>query len=275
MPISQIVDIDRLNDSCTATAEIEINELEVKTHTSAAGEIGSISISAKLTVSATAYCNLDIPIVLDAYSTDYDMELEHKPVKFKKVESSLYDNFVSKGSVEFVNDNIAEIIDIWCQPKVTYADITDNSAVIKGIATVNILAVDTDNYPRFYEKQLEFDYEHPCNDGVTEITPPQVISLGCEYSLMPSSADIKINLAVHTEMICVNEMNALSEAKLLESKQKQKDDFSRLVIYYSNQKERLWDIARKFNTDIDDLTSINSLTDNEVDKGMILLIPQK
>ena len=275
MPISQIVDIDRLNDSCTATAEIEINELEVKTHTSAAGEIGSISISAKLTVSATAYCNLDIPIVLDAYSTDYDMELEHKPVKFKKVESSLYDNFVSKGSVEFVNDNIVEIIDVWCQPKVTYADITDNSAVIKGIATVNILAVDTDNYPRFYEKQLEFDYEHPCNDGVTEITPPQVISLGCEYSLMPSSADIKINLAVHTEMICVNEMNALSEAKLLESKQKQKDDFSRLVIYYSNQKERLWDIARKFNTDIDDLTSINSLTDNEVDKGMILLIPQK
>ena len=76
-------------------------------------------------------------------------------------------------------------------------------------------------------------------------------------------------------MICVNEMNALSEAKLLESKQKQKDDFSRLVIYYSNQKERLWDIARKFNTDIDDLTSINNLTDNEVDKGMILLIPQK
>ena len=92
---------------------------------------------------------------------------------------------------------------------------------------------------------------------------------------MPSSADIKINLAVHTELVCMNEMKALCEAKLLELKQKQKDDFSRLVIYYPNQRERLWDIARKFNTDIEDLTSINNLSDNEVDKGMVLLIPQK
>ncbi|MBQ9957431.1 MAG: DUF3794 domain-containing protein [Clostridia bacterium] len=275
MPISQIVDIDRLNDSCTATAEIEINELEVKTHTSAAGEISTVSLSAKLTVSATAYCNLDVPIVLDAYSTDYDMELEHKPVKFKKIDSALYDNFICKENVEFGADNINEIIDVWCQPRVTHYDIADNLAVVKGIATVNILAVDADNYPRFYEKQLEFDYEHPCNEVVTEITPPQVVSLGCEHSLMPSSADIKINLALHTELVCVNEMRALCEAKLLESKHKQKDDFSRLVIYYPNQRERLWDIARKFNTDIDDLTAINGLSDNEVDKGMVLLIPQK
>lgn len=275
MPISQIVDIDRLNDSCTATANIEINELEVKTHTSAAGEVSTVSVSAKLTVSAAAYCNLDVPIVLDAYSTECDMELEHKPVRFKKVDSALYDNFACKGNVDFANDNISEIIDIWCQPKVTHTEIADNTAKIKGVATVNILASDADNYPRFYEKYLDFDYEHPCNEGVSEIMPPQVVSLGCEYNLMQSSADIKITLAVHTELVCVNELTALANAKPMESKMKQKDDFSRLVIYYPSQRERVWDIARKFNTDIDDLTAVNNLSDGEVDKGMILLIPQK
>lgn len=275
MPISQIIDIDRVNDGCTATAEIDINELEVKTHTSAVGEVSTLSLSAKMTVSASAYCNLDVPMVLDAYSTDCGMELEHADVNFKKVDSTVYDSFTCKGNVEFGSDEIGEIMDIWCQPRVSSAEISDGSARIKGIAIVNILAVDIDGYPRFYEKQLDYEYEHQCSADITELTPPQVISLGCEYSLMPSAAEVRAELAVHTELMSVSKLSPLTEAKLTDSEIKPKDDFARLTVYYPHSREKLWDIARKYNTGVSDILSANNINTDTVEKGCVLLIPKK
>ncbi len=275
MPVSQIVDIDRVNDSCTATAQIDINELEVKTHTSVTGEIATIAISAKMTVLASAYCNLNVPILLDAYSTSCGMETEHTAIKFKKVDATVYENFICRGNVEFGSDEIKEILDIWCLPRINFTQINDNKVIIKGVSNVNILAVDTDGYPRFYEKQLDFDYEHPCSPDISEITPPQVISIGCEYSLMPSAAEIRNELAIHTEFVCVNDISPIKDAKLIETETKPKDDFARLTIYYPHCKEKLWDIARKYNTGVSDILALNDITSDSVGEGSVLIIPQK
>lgn len=275
MPISQIVDIDRLNDSCTATAEIEINELEIKTHTSATGEVSTLTVSAKMTVTAAAYCNLDIPIVLDAYSTDRAMELERTDIRFKKVDTSVYDNFVCRGNVEFGSDEIGEVLDIWCQPRVSSTEIGANGILVKGIANVNMLAVDTDGYPRFYEKPLEFEYEHPCNIGKCEVTPPQMVAIGCEHSMMPGAAEVRVELSIHTEIIGINDISPLMDAKLSETEIKPKDDFARIALYYPQSRERLWDIARKHNTGVSDIMVANGISGDFAEAGSILIIPQK
>ncbi len=275
LPISQIIDIDRVNDSCTATAQIEINEFEVKTHTSVSGEVTDITISAKMTVSASAYCNLDVPMVLDAYSTDCGMQLEKTDVKFKKVESSVYDNFTCRGNVEFGSDKIAEVIDAWCQPKVTFSDTNENGVEIKGIANMNILAIDEDGFPRYYEKQLDFDYEHSCDASNCEISPPQVISLDCNCSLMSGAAEVKADLAVHTDIIRTHDTTLICDARLCETEIKPKDDFARVVLYYPHGKEKLWDIARKYNTSVSDIMNINAVTGDYADEKNVLLIPQK
>ncbi len=275
LPISQIVDIDRVNDSCTATAKIEINEFEVKTHTSAVGEVSMLTISAKMTVTASAFCNLDIPVLLDAYSTECGMELEKHDICFKKVDNTVYDEFSCRGNVDFGTDEINEIVDIWCEPKLTSCDINNNGVFFKGVSNINILAIDADGYPRYYEKNLEFEHEHKCDADKCEISAPQIVAVGCDYSLMSNTAEVKVELAVDTEIICTKEITALCEAKLSENEVKPKDDYTRIVLYYPSEKEKLWDIARRYNTGIDEIRNINGITGDFAEKNSVILVPQK
>ncbi len=275
MPVSQIVDIDRINDSCTASAEIEINELEVKTHTSATGEVGTLNVSAKMTVTVNAFCDHDGPMITDAYSTDCEMKLERTDINFKKVIDSVFENFTCRGSVEFGGDEISQIIDAWCMPRITGTEMSSGGARVTGMMSVNMLAIDADGYPRFYEKNIDFSFEHPCAGDNVEMTPPQVIALGCEHSLMTGSAEIRADLAVHFELISVSGASPLIDAQLSESEPKPKDDFSRLVIYYPHGRERMWDIARRYNTTISDIAAANGISADIADGDTVLLIPQK
>lgn len=275
LPISQIVDVDRVNDTCTATAKIEINEFEVKTHTSAAGEVSMLTVSAKMTVTASAFCNLDVPVLLDAYSTDFGMELEKREICFKKVDNTIYKDFSCRGNIDFGADEIKEIVDIWCEPKLINTDVNKNGVFIKGITNVNVLAIDVDGYPRYYEKTFEFEHEHKCDAENCEITTPQIVVSGIDCSLVSNSAEIKIDFTVHAEIICIKEITALCEAKLSENEIKPKDDFARIVLYYPNEKEKLWDIARRYNTEVSDIKSINGITGDFVEKNSVVLVPQK
>ena len=107
------------------------------------------------------------------------------------------------------------------------------------------------------------------------MTPPQVIALGCEHSLMTGSAEIRADLAVHFELISVSGASPLIDAQLSESEPKPKDDFSRLVIYYPHGRERMWDIARRYNTTISDIAAANGISADIADGDTVLLIPQK
>ena len=98
---------------------------------------------------------------------------------------------------------------------------------------------------------------------------------GCDYSLVSNSAEVKIDFTVHAEIICIKEITALCEAKLSENEVKPKDDFARIVLYYPNEKEKLWDIARRYNTEVSDIRSINGITGDFVEKNSVVLVPQK
>ena len=50
---------------------------------------------------------------------------------------------------------------------------------------------------------------------------------------------------------------------------------SSLVICFCNGGEKIWDIARKYNTTVEDIMSENELTSDEIGEKMMLMIPVK
>ncbi len=50
---------------------------------------------------------------------------------------------------------------------------------------------------------------------------------------------------------------------------------SSLVICFCSGGERVWDIARKYNTTVEEIMSENELTSEEIPEKMMLIIPVK
>ena len=116
-PFSQMVDVDGINDNCKCDSEVKVVFCELTPRPSADEEIRSFSVALKLAVSVKAYCDEEIPAVIDAYSTGGGCSFVKDKFTFKKIRESFSENFVAKKNLEFTDGAIGSVIDMWCEIK--------------------------------------------------------------------------------------------------------------------------------------------------------------
>ena len=91
--------------------------------------------------------------------------------------------------------------------------------------------------------------------------------------LSDNELEIRVNIE-YTAVIKKESLNELICNMTLSEEKIFKDNKSYISIYFYNDKEDLWEIAKKYKTTVDNIFSINKITEEgEIKKGRKLLIP--
>ena len=72
---------------------------------------------------------------------------------------------------------------------------------------------------------------------------------------------------------CMVHKNGICEIAVDETKEKPRDKSCALTIYYADQGESIWDIAKKYNTSIQSVIEENALESDILQQRKMLLIP--
>ena len=80
-------------------------------------------------------------------------------------------------------------------------------------------------------------------------------------------------MAINAAVLEKTGMEILTDMTVSNDKLKPKTRNCSLTIYFVSSDESVWDIARIYNSSVDEIIKINNLTDEYVTNGSMLLVP--
>lgn len=270
LPLTQIVDLETVNDECELTTDVAICSVDLKLRSDINGDVRSVSVGGKLCLSVGAYCNADVLALSDAYSTTNELEVMTDNVAFSKVVMKINENFACKKVLDFAEGLIDRVVDCWCDTRIISCTADNGKITIKGMVCVNILACDSSGEHNYYERNIDFDYANSLPQGiVTAACEPHVTVLSLECNRCSGGVEVKVQMNIRADVINTVRENLIVSADLTD-RTLQKSS-APLVIYFAESGESVWDIAKRYATSVDRLAELNSLSDDVVKKRMLLI----
>ena len=87
--------------------------------------------------------------------------------------------------------------------------------------------------------------------------------------------DIRANIKVEGKIISENNMEFISDVNVDLNSPIVKSDQAGITIYFAQEGEELWDIAKRYNTTSEEIASVNNITEDCLPKNQQLLIPKR
>lgn len=274
IPFSQMLEIDGISDQCTCESKVYIAHLEIKPRISAAGDSRSFLLSAKLLLTSECCCNNEVAVILDAYSRKFEADISKSDVYFNSICENIHETFNCKKNLEFAGGTLSAVTDMWCDVKTENVSFNNGGMLINGIVTAYIIALDNENIPCFYEKTIDFEYRHPINSSKQNFKcSPEITVLGSSYTLTgASNMELRIELNISAAVYECNNMPLIVDIKLNDEPVK-KCCRGAMTIYFANAGENVWDIARNYFADVEEVKQINEISENILSSDRMILVP--
>lgn len=275
IPFSQLLEIEGMNDNCSCESKVNIAFLEIKPRPTATGECRSLMLSAKLLVSSECYCNNDIDVILDAYSRKNEAEICKNEVCFNKIISNINESFNCKKNLDFTEGALSVISDLWCDVKTGSAKFMGDSLVVNGLITAYMIAFDSQGVPAFYERPVDFEYRYTLGDmGKNLMCTPDITVLSCNYTITSSgSMELRIDLNVNASVYKCSNIPLIVDIEVNENEPIKKKSHGAMTIYFASKGESVWDIARHYFADVQEVRQINGVSDDILSSDRMILVP--
>lgn len=275
IPFSQMLDVDGITEKSICDTGVDVLNYDIKIRNDIGDDDTILEFEAKLLATSIAYENTEITLVENAYSTQYELELNYKQMQLTKSIQFINDSVINKNTLETASQDITKIIDIWNEITTINAECDGEQVMFSGKYNVCILALDSENTPFYIERSVDFSHHSPLQNNLTDYsmrTKATVMSIS--YRINSSNdleirTDIRINCTVFENKLC----KSVSEAFADEEHPRIKDSTAALTLYYADDGESLWSIADAYCTSVDAIRNENDLDSDTTEACGMLLIP--
>ncbi len=272
MPISQIIEA-ATTENCSDFVTLCVPSVEVHAKTDSSGALRLIDVSAVIRADVSVYENEEIQYTTDAYSTEYETDFQRESVELKSIFEKFSDTYLCKGSVEISGSAVKSIEDIFCNGLNYTVSLSGNEMLISGKANVSLLAVNSEDELQSFDRELDFQYKRATTLGESFSASCNVTPTGIDYIL---SAENKLDIRIETEIsgliFDASKKQIISDISCDEAKKKKKRSAA-LTIYFAQQGEEIWEIARRYNTRVDLICAENNINSDCVEQNQKLYIP--
>lgn len=273
MPISQIVEIDSADDSVEFTS-LRVSSVDVFAKTDSSGALRMFDLSACVNAELDIYDNNETECISDIYSTEYELIPKREKVSFSRLSDRISDTYLCRGIIDSGDKKIKAVLDINSRSLSYTTDVSDNIVCISGVIGINAVLAEENEEVSCIEKEIEFEYKCNVKAGANRnICKSNVILSSMNYTI---SGESKIDIRAELDISCVvfenYEKEVLVDISADENSKKEKNNAS-LTIYFSDENESIWNIAKRYNTTVKAILEENKLSDDTVREKTKLLIP--
>ncbi len=274
VPINQIIDFEGIDEKSKYQMQIYISSFNLVPKVNSSGEKKLIDATINVTAVIKAEKETAKIYPSDCYSTKFNTKCDKKVVSFEKICDSFDDLIMIKKSEEFTNTRISEIINIWCDDVVTTYTCLGNELKIIGNTNISILGKDDASEPFYAERVLTFEKIISLPTASKElICCSNALINGIGYVLADNNKiDLRVEVLINGTLIKRNTTEILTDISCDETKPKDRK-YSALTIYFCDDGEFVWDIARKYNTTVDAIKIENEIDESIIKEKSMLLIP--
>lgn len=265
IPFTEVVEVDESDESSEIYIEPIVKSLKCFL------EEDRLIVESEVLLCTCVYNNTVYSTVTDLFSKKNTLNVSSKDifVEFLSEKSEFNENITHTIDFEF---NDARIVNINEQPTVKNISYTDGCMLIEGEISVTIYAYNENEY-RIIDKNVPFSIEKDL-----KITSE---SIRCEANV--ESKDISFvfvndnKIEINTELLFSLNMYCKRIFRIIDNftvETNENDDTisSKVIIYFAQKGEALWDIAKKFKTSVDTLKNDNDLEGYNILNDRVILV---
>lgn len=273
IPFSQIMDCENLTDDGITRISLNVMSSDIHIKSEPMAENNSLSIDVKLSATVYGYSHVSCNIINDAYSTDIYTEIERNNISLITDVNIVKDTFMLKDCVSLAETGITEIRDIGWDNCVVNSVINGEVINLSGKANISILGFNDENIPMYVERSLDFTKDIQCNFNFNSVT-----EINCEIASLSYRIGEDNNLELRCEIkYCIStvhqqNLTVVSAVSGDEENKVQKSPCA-LTLYYAQAGEKLWDVAKAYNTKPELLFEENNIESKILEESKMLLIP--
>ncbi len=263
IPLSQVIDVPGINETTQNEINVEVMNYDVSLKSEFDENSTLITLDAKLYAIVCAYENKEISVADDVYSTEYETEIIRKQTNFTRLVLISDERISLETEVNVSDKGITKIIDIWSDNISCVSVYENNTLTVRGKINCGIFGLDSDSVPFYAERAVEFT----ANPNV----PANLREVSADITLLPelsfritdnSNICIKSDIAMNITLFEKHSGKTVSEVSSDEDRPRKKDSDAALILYYPDENESLWSIAKKYCTDVSTLRSENNIDSN-------------
>lgn len=275
IPINEMLDISGTSDSDICDIELTVQSYEVSLKSDFDDDSTLINFEAKLCVSAAVYNEDSVKIVDDAYSRAYELNLTYKQITCKHIAAVIDDEITEKCNIN-LDSSISRIIDIYSDSPQCSCEfqISEGKMLLRGKMTCCILGCDENDAVFYTEKPIEFSREYDIGNITSPSCKPMLLPMSINYRISgEKELEVRAGVSLHIAVSESISKRIISEVSADEEQKREHDKTAALTIYYADEGENLWSIARSYCTSVEAIKMQNDLTDDVISARGMILIP--
>ena len=275
IPFNEIAEAASVTDGCKVDVKMNVTRLTAEPKTDNDGEYRYMNINAEVLASLTVFEKKSVKFVTDAYSTDIETNSEYSTMDFMQICQEIRENVLCKQSLDVSSMKPQKLYAYIVMPPEAKCLFDSDKVTVKGRVPVNLIVLDSEGAPALCEREAEFEYTKAVDSAENLSFSPYVSLGGCTANLSSDGkVDFKAEVLLNGQLLKCCREKVLTSLNVQEGAGR-KDKKPAVVIYFCSDGESVWNIAKKYNTTVEDIMLENDLTTDFVENNRMLLIPVK
>ncbi|MBQ8228998.1 MAG: DUF3794 domain-containing protein [Clostridia bacterium] len=271
IPINQVVDAQGITESATPAVRLKMLGCECNVRNDANSNPRLIEISCNINAYIKAYCESQLKCITDAYCIDGHLQANYESLEFMKLCNKVHETTMQKFTVDLSSLDAQKICCIWWDSPKVNKSIHDGKLCLHSTVPMNIIALDSDGRPVFCEREVDFEFSKSVDNNSCVTCDENVTPIGFSVgTLTDGKAEIKGEFLIDADIFTSRKINALVNADIISADTK---PTACVIVYFPEEDESLWNIARRFNTTVDMIKDQNTVSGECAKNGVPLLIP--
>ncbi|MDR2559679.1 MAG: DUF3794 domain-containing protein [Oscillospiraceae bacterium] len=276
IPVSQIMDLEGVTENHICFVNFTMMDCDLEVRPGEAGETRIFACDLTLDCSVTAHLESNVSPVSDIYSTEFESSFTIATIKAETLPHIIMQSFNLRSAVESTEGSLAEVFDARCDVSNVVCRARGTSELtITGQINIQAIGALDGGMPALIEKSEPFELvlEVPMLSSEYSIEPNLQVTQTAFTLSGESKVDIRVNLSLNACLYMINSINVIRDITVNREKPKEKSAEYALKLYYAEDGEDIWGIAKRYNTSADAIITENDLESDRVEFPSMLLIP--
>ncbi|NSW92230.1 MAG: DUF3794 domain-containing protein [Firmicutes bacterium] len=283
IPFTQIIDLPGIDEESNLEIDCEIQNFSFEPIEDEDGEFRLMSGEIEINIWVSGSIKEDMDVIVDMYGLRTELSLEKIKISMEELLVGNRSQAVLKETLTLENDfpEIIEIFNVFSKPVLSEYEIEENRITIKGFVTNNVLYYSNSPEQPICCWKQDIPLKQPVE--IRGIKP----SMGCEIGLdiehsnysMLSSRDVEIRLVVGITSKFYDTIEQVFVERVIENPVDEERIHKlrpSITVYFVQEGDTLWDIAKKYRTTTDDIVRENKIEDAaSITPGMQVFIARK
>lgn len=272
IPVMGFIDMQDISDENICNVKYEIKNVLLKPNSV---EEHSIYVEVEIEISCNVYEKKQLDLIQDLYSPCEKLSINQKKISVMKDKKSIKEKCGIKEKLIMPELNNNKICSTEVCPKILKENVYNDKIMLDGELQVTFMYVSSStNRIDTKTQNIPFNKTLDCAGVSTNSN----VNIGIEvatqdFAIMPdNSIETNIELEINADISKMMEVNVIDN---LEVSENDDENIYSIVVYFVKPGDTLWNIAKRFRSTINAITSVNGIEDeNTINVGQQLFIPK-